>query len=182
VASGLSPAPLHQIPVPPQDRGRGNNPMQSACPGQQPGQCREHRAVGPGQSWPAYLAAQHRYLVAQHEDFRIFRFCAASQQSKPSQDLPEDQIQQSDRHGRRSCPTATVYGSAGHRRGRPVRHPQVVNSASRSRITKAKQVICSPKSIRSPRWLVHGSRLPPAWSRSRPRRRRGRGRGCAGRA
>jgi hypothetical protein len=34
--------------------------------------------------------------------------CAASQQSQPGQALPEDQIQQSYRHGQRSRPTATV--------------------------------------------------------------------------
>jgi hypothetical protein len=34
--------------------------------------------------------------------------CAAGQQSQPSHDLPEDQIQQSYRHDRRSCPTTTL--------------------------------------------------------------------------
>jgi hypothetical protein len=33
--------------------------------------------------------------------------CTAGQQSQPGHDLPEDQIQQSYRHDRRSCPTAT---------------------------------------------------------------------------
>ena len=109
VASRPSPASLHQIPVPPHDRGRGDDPMPSARRGQQSGQRREHRPIRPGQSWPAHLVAQYRYLVAQHEDFRIFRVCAAGQQSQPGQDLPEDQIQQSYRHDRRSCPTATLH-------------------------------------------------------------------------
>jgi len=45
---------------------------------------------------------------AKHEDFRVFRLGAAGQQSEPGHDLSEDQIQQSYRHGRRSCPTTTV--------------------------------------------------------------------------
>jgi hypothetical protein len=47
VASGLGPASLDQIQVPPQDRGRGDDPMQSACSGQQPGQHRQHRPYPP---------------------------------------------------------------------------------------------------------------------------------------
>jgi hypothetical protein len=58
------------------------------CSGQQSGQRRKHRPIRPGQSWPTHLAAQHRDLVAQHENFRILRVCAG-------QDLPEDQVQQS---------------------------------------------------------------------------------------
>ena len=46
--------------------------------------------------------------MAEHENLCIFRLCAASQQPQPGQDLPEDQIQQSYRHGRRSCPMVTV--------------------------------------------------------------------------
>jgi hypothetical protein len=94
--------------VPPQDRGRGDDPMQSASRGQQPGQCRKHRPIRPRQARSVHLTAQHGDLVAQHEDFRVFRLCAAGQQPEPGQDLPEDQIQQSYRHDRRSCPTTTV--------------------------------------------------------------------------
>jgi len=89
-ASGLSPASLHQVPVPPQDRGRGDDAMQSTCWGQQPGQRREHRAVRPGQSRSVHLTAQHGDLVTQHEDLRILRMCTAGQQSQPGHDLPED--------------------------------------------------------------------------------------------
>jgi hypothetical protein len=50
----------------------------------------------------------HGDLVTEHKNLRIFRLCAAGQQSQPSHELPEDEIHQSSRHDRRSCPTTTV--------------------------------------------------------------------------
>src|SRR5437763_1114673 len=52
--------------------------------------------------------------MAQHKNFRVLRMCAAGQQSQPSQSLPKDQIQQSYRHDRRSCPTTTVQRCRSH--------------------------------------------------------------------
>jgi hypothetical protein len=71
VASGLGPAPLHQVPVPPQDRGRGDDPMPSTGWGQQSGQWGKHRpAVGYQRSPPPHHPGhphrphQHRVLGA----------------------------------------------------------------------------------------------------------------------
>jgi hypothetical protein len=91
-------------------RGRGDDPMQSTGLRQQPGQRRKHRPVRPRQSRSAHLAAQHGDLVTEHKNLRVFRLCAAGEQSEPSHDLPEDQIEQSYRHDRRSCPTAAARG------------------------------------------------------------------------
>ena len=55
-----------------------------------------------------HLAAQHGHFMAQHEDSAFLDCVLQTQQSQPGQDLPEDQIQQSDRHARRSCPTTAV--------------------------------------------------------------------------
>ena len=41
--------------------------------------------------------------MPKHEDLRVLRLCAASQQSQPRHDLPKEQI-----HGRRTCATLLV--------------------------------------------------------------------------
>ncbi|MDQ3762571.1 MAG: hypothetical protein M3460_13155 [Actinomycetota bacterium] len=43
--------------------------------------------------------------------------CVASAEIKPRYDLLEDQITQSNRDGRRSCPTFTSSDAAGHGHG-----------------------------------------------------------------
>jgi hypothetical protein len=77
-------------------------------PGQPSGQRREHRPVSPGQARSAHLATSHRILVAEHQNLRILRRGASGQQPEPGHKLPEDQIQQSNSHSWRSCPTTTV--------------------------------------------------------------------------
>jgi hypothetical protein len=63
---------LHQVPVPPQDGGRSDDPMPSTNGGQQPGQCCQHRPVRPGQSRSVHLAAQHGDLVPQQRISAFF--------------------------------------------------------------------------------------------------------------
>ena len=107
-ASRLGPASPHQVPMPPQHRCRGNDPAQPASLGQQPGQRREHRPIRPRQLRPPDLTTQYGDFMAQHQDLRILRPGAAAQQSEPGYQLPEDQIEQSYRHSRRSCLMTTV--------------------------------------------------------------------------
>src|SRR6266568_4540824 len=54
-------------------------------------------------------AAQHRDLVPQHEQFRILERRRTTQQDKPASKPHKDQIEQTQRHGRSSCPTATPH-------------------------------------------------------------------------
>jgi hypothetical protein len=42
------------------------------------------------------LAAQHRHLIPQHEDFRFLGGIAAGQQNQPAHNPEEDQIRQSE--------------------------------------------------------------------------------------
>jgi hypothetical protein len=100
---GLGPASLHEIPVSPHDRGWGDNPMSSVCSRPQPDQRRKHRPIRPGQSRPTDLAANTANLVAQHEDLRIFRVCAAGQQPQPARPSSRP------RTGRR-CPRSRTGG------------------------------------------------------------------------
>ena len=64
---------------------------------------------GPSPTGPRLGAAQHRDLVPQHEQFRIRERRRTTQQDKPASKPHEDQIEQTQRHGRSLCPTATPY-------------------------------------------------------------------------
>ena len=77
-------------------------------PGTAIGSAPRTRPVSPGQARSAHLVTSHRDLVAEHQNLRILRRGAAGQQPEPGHKLPEDQIQQSNSHGWRSCPTTTV--------------------------------------------------------------------------
>jgi hypothetical protein len=55
----------------------------------------QHRAVGPVDPGSGYLAAEHRDLVPQHQQLRVLGRRAPRQQRKPSQQLAEDEIEQS---------------------------------------------------------------------------------------
>ena len=62
---------------------------------QEPRQPGQHRPVGPVNAWPGHLAAQHRDLVAQHEQLGILDRRTVRQQCEPPQHLAEQQIEQS---------------------------------------------------------------------------------------
>jgi len=64
---------------------------------------------GPSPTGPRLGAAQHRDLVPQHEQFRILERRRTTQQDKPASKPHEDQIEQTQRHGRSSCPAATPH-------------------------------------------------------------------------
>ena len=87
---------------------QGSRRDQSAAPqlgGQQPGQGRQDRAVGPVRPGTAHPAAQHHHLMAQHQDLRLLGCPAAAQQGQPAEHPDRDQVQQTDRHEPRACPT-----------------------------------------------------------------------------
>ncbi len=50
--------------------------------------------------------AQYGDLVPQHQQFRVFRGGRAAEQDQPAAEPHEDQVEQSEGHGRPSCPTA----------------------------------------------------------------------------
>jgi hypothetical protein len=73
-ATGLvwvGPLPSNQATVPGQQRGLGNNPMQTPPMGEQAGQGGEDRTIRPGGTSSGDLTAQHRDLVAHDEDLDV---------------------------------------------------------------------------------------------------------------
>ena len=84
--------------MPAQDRVRGDQAMATQCVGQPPDERGEHGPVGPVQAWSWVGAAQHGDLVAQHEELDVLGGGRAAQQQDQSEHLPEDQVQQPQRH------------------------------------------------------------------------------------
>ena len=78
--------------MPAQDRVRGDQAMATQCSGQPSDEGGEHGPVRPLQTRCGVGAAQHRDLVAQHEQLDILRGGRATQQQDKSEHLLEDQI------------------------------------------------------------------------------------------
>ena len=84
--------------MPAQDRARGDQAMAAQRSGQPPHEGGEHGPVRPVQPWPWVAAAQDGDLVPQHEELDVLGGGRAAQQQDQAEHLPEDQIQQSQRH------------------------------------------------------------------------------------
>ena len=84
--------------MPAQDRVRGDQAMATQRSGQPPDEGGEHGPVRPVQAWSWVGAAQHGDLVAQHEELDVLGGGRAAHQQDQSEHLPEDQVQQPQRH------------------------------------------------------------------------------------
>ena len=84
--------------MPAQDRVRGDQAMATQCAGQPPDERGEHGPVRPVQARSWVGAAQHGDLVAQHEELDVLGGGRAAQQQDQPEHLPEDQVQQPQRH------------------------------------------------------------------------------------
>jgi hypothetical protein len=86
--------------MPGQQRGRGDDPMDTQLAREQPGQSGQDRPVRPSQARPGHLAAQYCDFVAQDEDLDVLGSATAGEQSKPAKQPEHEEIQQSEQHGR----------------------------------------------------------------------------------
>ena len=84
--------------MPAQDRVRSDQAVATQCSGQPPDERGEHGSVRPVQAWPRVGAAQDGDLVAQHEELDVLGGGGAAEQQDQSEHLPEDQVQQTQRH------------------------------------------------------------------------------------
>ena len=84
--------------MPAQDRVRGDQAMATQCAGQPPDEGGEHGPVRPVQAWSWVGAAQDGDLVAQHEELDVLGGGRAAHQQDQPEHLPEDQVQQPQRH------------------------------------------------------------------------------------
>ena len=84
--------------MPSQDGVRGDQAMATQCAGQPLKECGENGSVGPVHAWSWVGAAQDGDLVARHEQFDVFGGGRADRELDQPEYLPEDQVQQSQRH------------------------------------------------------------------------------------
>lgn len=75
----------------------------SAAGGSRASAAKTARSAQPGLG---HLAAQHHHLTPQHQDLHIVGRLTAAQQEQPARHPDHDQIQQTDRYERRSCPNS----------------------------------------------------------------------------
>ena len=84
--------------MPTQDCVRSDQAVATQCAGQPPDEGGEHGPVRPIHTWSWVGAAQDGDLVAQHEDLDILGSGRATRQQDQPEHLPEDQIEQPQRH------------------------------------------------------------------------------------
>ncbi len=84
--------------MPAQDRVRSDEAVTTQCAGQPPHERGEHGPVRPLQARTRVCAMQDGDLVTQHEELDVLGGGRAAQQQDQAEHLPEDQIQQSQRH------------------------------------------------------------------------------------
>jgi hypothetical protein len=98
--SGVRIGPMSgdQLPMPPQERGWSDEERRPPRPGQEPGQRRKHHSVGRLQVRAVDLPAQHRDLVAQHEQLDVLRAAVAGELDQHLEDLPQQHVHQRRRH------------------------------------------------------------------------------------
>jgi hypothetical protein len=102
----VPPAASDQLLMPAQQRlGPDEQPVPPRA-GQQPAQPSQHGPVGPVHPGSGHLTPQHLDLVAQHEQLGVLGGRAPRQHHQPSQQLAEDQIEQSKRHPPIICASA----------------------------------------------------------------------------
>ena len=94
----VGPSSADEAAMPAQDRVRGDQAMATQCSGQPPDERGEHGPVRPVQAWSWVGAAQDGDLVAQHEELDVLGGGRAAQQQDQPEHLPEDQVQQPQRH------------------------------------------------------------------------------------
>jgi hypothetical protein len=98
--------------MPAQDRGRGDQAVATQRPRQSPDEGGEHSPVCPVRSRSWVRAAQDGDLVAQHEKLDVLRGRRAGHEQDHPEHLPEDQVEQSQRHVRMmpNCRLSVVSG------------------------------------------------------------------------
>jgi hypothetical protein len=97
--------------MPLQHRARPDQPVAAQRTGQPACQRGQDRPIGPIQPRPGTGAPQHRQFVPQHQQLGVLRRGRASEQRQPPDEADEDQVQQPQRHGRRSSRTSVTAAS-----------------------------------------------------------------------
>ena len=112
--AGVVPTAGDQPPVPGQQCRRGHREhLAPVVPGDQPGQCREPHPVGWLVADPADLAAKHRVLMPQHQEFDILGHLTPGQHHQAAQQTAREQVGGGEDH---SAMIPTPEHCSGHAR------------------------------------------------------------------
>ena len=84
--------------MPTQDGARGDQTMATQAAGKPPDEGGEHGPVRPVHTWSRVGSPEDSDLMTQHEHLHLLRGGRAAQQQDQPKHLPEDQIQQPQRH------------------------------------------------------------------------------------
>jgi hypothetical protein len=100
------PRAFDQTPMRCQQGTRGDQPMSSRHRRQVADQRRQERPIGPVRLRPGNLALQYGHLMPEHHDLDVLACLSTPRQHEPAKHPNQGQIQQTNRHKPRSCPTA----------------------------------------------------------------------------
>jgi hypothetical protein len=92
--------PLHQVPVPAQQRLRLNENLVATRSRDEPGQTREDGPIRRLEGGSGDLAAQDHHLVAQHDDFDSQLSAIPAEPAKDLKDATEGSVEKGEVHGR----------------------------------------------------------------------------------
>jgi hypothetical protein len=95
---GVGPSSADEAAMPAQDRVGGDQTLTTQRSGQPPDERGEDRPVRPIHARSRAGAAQHSDLMAQHEELDVLGGGRADRQQDQPEHLPEDQVQQPQRH------------------------------------------------------------------------------------
>jgi hypothetical protein len=94
--------------MPAQQRVGGDEAMAPALFGQEPGQGCEHGTIWPGETWSGDLSAQDRDFLPEHQDLGVLVSLPAREQFDPAEELAQDEVEESECHGRTSSRGSTA--------------------------------------------------------------------------
>ena len=120
------PAAGHELAVPAQDRGRGNEQAEAAGHGEQSGERGDQGAVGPAEPRLSGAAAEHGELVTQDQDLDLLAGVGSGTEYEPAQERGEHLVDEPRRHCGIMPGLRRRRSSRSPGRGPSIGHPQVV--------------------------------------------------------
>jgi hypothetical protein len=108
-AVGIGPLLGDQVAMPAQDCARRDQAMLAQHLRQPSDECGEDRSICPVQAGFRVGCAQHGDFVAQHQELDVLGRRRAGEQQQQDHQPIEDQIEQTQGHGSRSCPGGGAY-------------------------------------------------------------------------
>jgi hypothetical protein len=99
LAVRVSPALLHQRPVPAEDRLRRDEERPPALSGHKTGQESDECTIGPAESWTDDLATKHDQLMAKYQDLSVLGRGIQPVDTNGLEDAPAETVEKGQGHG-----------------------------------------------------------------------------------